>query len=346
VARADQSRPPIRYRELPAGSRSGASGVAAEQALRQRLRTLFRAATEPPPLSAVELAEVRFRLAQRAPASRAFLRFREWALVFACVLLGASVASAGVGLLRLVTEPAARGDMNPNSTRAVQGTQRMRSQAARVSRPTIAASADTKAVAPESAPTAEGRQSRPRSGFEIEADEASLAEKKQAEARALSLESIALGRALTKLRRERDPSAALVLFDQYAAEFPNGALRLESRVARIDALLALGRKSQALVELGGLPLERVARGPELRLLRAELWAERDCRRALSDFEPLLDGSTAGTIAERALHGRAVCRLQLGDRARAASDLRTYLERYPNGAFANEIRKSLAAGNLE
>jgi hypothetical protein len=346
MARADQSRPPIRYREFSIGSRSGASGVADEQALRQRLRTLFRAAAEPQPLSAVELAEVRFRLAQRAPASRAFMRFREWALVLACVLLGASVASAGAGLLRLVSGPPVRDAMNPGSPRAVQGTQRVRSQAARVSQPTVAASADTKAVAPEPAPTPGGRQSRPRSGFELEADDASLADRKQAEARALSLESVALGRALTKLRRERDPSAALVLFDQYAAEFPNGALRLESRVARIDALLALGRKSQALVELGGLPLERVARGPELRLLRAELWAERDCQRALSDFDALLAGSTSGTIAERALHGRAACRLQLGDRARAASDLRTYLERYPNGAFANEIRESLAAGNRE
>jgi hypothetical protein len=346
MARGDKARLPTRYREVPKRSASRASGLDAEQAMEQRLGAMFRAVAEPQPLSAAELAEVRFRLAQRSPASRAFVRFREWGLVLAFVLLGASVASAGVGLLQLFSEPRAETSSNSESMRVVQGPERARPPATRLSPLPSASSAFALEVAPEPEQVTDARQSRARSGFEIEADDAAISDKKQAEQRALTLESIALGRALTKLRRERDPNAALLLFDQYAAEFPNGALRLESRVARIDALLALGRKSEALSELAELPLQRVARGSELRLLRAELWAERDCQRALADFQALLDGSTSGSVAERALHGRAVCRLHLGDRARAASDLRAYLQRYPAGVFASEVRASLASGNLE
>ena len=42
-------------------------------------------------------------------------------------------------------------------------------------------------------------------------------------------------------------------------------------------------------------------------------------------------------AERALFGRSACLLQLGDRAGAERDFERYLERFPAGRFAAQIR---------
>jgi hypothetical protein len=153
----------------------------------------------------------------------------------------------------------------------------------------------------------------------------------------LAAESKVLEPAIAALRRERDPARALTLLGSYEAAFPHGVLSLEARVLRADALLALGRRSEALVLLDALPLDRVGRGVELRLVRAELRASGDCRSALPDFDRVLSGAPASGIEERALRGRSLCRASLGDAGGARSDAQRYLEKYPAGRFASELR---------
>lgn len=153
----------------------------------------------------------------------------------------------------------------------------------------------------------------------------------------LAAEAKALEPAIGSLRRDRDAARALTLLGRYEAEFPHGVLSLEARVLRVDALLALGRSKEALAALDGLPLERVGRGTELRLVRAELRAAGDCRSALPDFDRVLSAGATGAMEERALRGRALCRTSQGDAAGAKSDAVRYLDKYPAGRFAAELR---------
>jgi hypothetical protein len=156
----------------------------------------------------------------------------------------------------------------------------------------------------------------------------------------LARESAALERALTALKRDHDPGRALTLLERYAADFPAGVLRLEADIARVDANLALGQRPAALAILSRLPLERVGRGLELGVVRGELYAERDCSRALRDFERVLAANPPQSLDERALFGRASCRAQTGDAAGARADFERYLERYPNGRHAETARERL------
>lgn len=155
----------------------------------------------------------------------------------------------------------------------------------------------------------------------------------------LGLEASSLEAALTALRGGGTARAAqaLHLLDEHAKRFPAGALELEARVARVDALLTLGRRHEARRELSTLPIERVGRKQELRLIRAELRADDDCAAALVDFSVLVEQTLPAGLAERALFGRGACRLRSGDAAGAERDFSRYLERFPDGRFAASIR---------
>lgn len=155
----------------------------------------------------------------------------------------------------------------------------------------------------------------------------------------LGQEAASLEAALSALKAggKGNAARALVALDQHLQRFPGGTLELEARVARVDALLALGRRHEARRELSSLPIERVGRKNELRLIRAELRADDDCHAALSDFQVLVDQSLPSAWAERALFGRGACLLKLGDQAAAQRDFARYLERFPNGRFAEQIR---------
>jgi TolA-binding protein len=155
----------------------------------------------------------------------------------------------------------------------------------------------------------------------------------------LGLEAASLEAALKTLRGGGADHAqrGLRALEQHLREFPGGALELEARVARVDALLVLGRRQEARRELSALPIESVGRKNELRLIRAELRADDDCRAALSDFQVLVESPLPAGWAERALFGRGACLLKLGDQAGARRDFDRYLERFPNGRFAEQIR---------
>ncbi len=123
---------------------------------------------------------------------------------------------------------------------------------------------------------------------------------------------------------------------------------------RTEALLRLGRKTEALAELdrqspGGLP-----DGDERRLLRGELRAKAGrWRAALEDFDAVVQAASAAAARpdgaadpkasdrlERALWGRAAARGRLGDEAGARADLRAYLGRFPHGRFAPSVARLL------
>jgi tetratricopeptide (TPR) repeat protein len=159
----------------------------------------------------------------------------------------------------------------------------------------------------------------------------------------LGLEAASLEAALSALRAGGAERAgrALQALDQHLREFPRGTLELEARVARVDALLLLGRRQEARRALTALPIENVGRKNELRLIRAELRADDDCRSALSDFQVLVDQPLTAAWAERALFGRGACLLKLGDKAGAERDFARYLTQFPNGRFAAQIRAQTA-----
>jgi hypothetical protein len=127
----------------------------------------------------------------------------------------------------------------------------------------------------------------------------------------LVAESRLIARAIDALRRVRDPAAALAVLDQHQKQFPNGALRDEARFARIESLVASGDSSAALQLLGELRLDGHPRELELRLLEAELRAERgECETALATFDRILTNTEPGPNQRRALQGRAACLDQL------------------------------------
>jgi predicted Zn-dependent protease len=136
--------------------------------------------------------------------------------------------------------------------------------------------------------------------------------------------------------------------------FPGGVLAPEAAMLRAEALLQIGRKGDALVELDGLSLAQMPNSDEHHVLRGELRAAVGrWREALADFDIVLRshaGESADIVAptdvkargrlERALWGRALARSRLGDNAGARADLQECLRRFPGGRFASEATRLL------
>jgi hypothetical protein len=163
----------------------------------------------------------------------------------------------------------------------------------------------------------------------------------EAEESALAVESRLLGLALRELRQTHDARQALVRLDEYSARFPAGLLNEEAQAARVDALLLLGRRAEALTLLEKTTFTRLPRGGELTVLRGELRAASGrCRDALPDFAASVSNGSTAEVAERGLYGQGMCRAHLGDLAGAESDLRAYLNRFPSGRFRTSAQATL------
>jgi hypothetical protein len=157
---------------------------------------------------------------------------------------------------------------------------------------------------------------------------------------ALAVESASFQRAVRALRHDKDPKAALRAVDSYLAAWPSGLFHAEAMVARVEALLALGRRAEARNALDRLAPSSLPRGRELSVIRGELRAEAGrCNDADRDFAVALDGTDE--LAERALVGRANCRAHSHDDARARAGLEEYLRRFPNGRFADGAHRALS-----
>lgn len=155
----------------------------------------------------------------------------------------------------------------------------------------------------------------------------------------LGREAAMLEEALAALRERRDAHGALQRLDEYRSEFPNGQLRTEISRTRIEALLTLQRHPEALAEVRALR-KQVSGGAkaELWVVEGELLSSRDdCQGAVKAFDAALGASPARMHAERALAGRAHCRMTLGDARAAREDAAAYLRQYPQGRYADELR---------
>jgi hypothetical protein len=300
-----------------------------------RLGELFRSVEKPLPLSPAALARVHARLGSARHSSGMRRRFREVALACVMLLAGSSLALAGWGVNEWWAGRARRPPRVLESSASTTGTLPLGKRTApQAARQASQAAPDEAEQSPDIAvPVA------PRALVAKSADHGDNAA--PADSSELASESLALQAVLVKLRREHDAKGALALLDQSQPLFARGALAQEAQVARVDALLALGRQGDALTILNHLPLAHIGRGGELRLLRAELRAKQDCGLALADFDVLVRRPLSPALAERALYGRAACEVQVGDDSNAQRDFRDYLTRFPQGRFADGAQKQLS-----
>ena len=149
--------------------------------------------------------------------------------------------------------------------------------------------------------------------------------------------------ALSQLRHQGDPRAALVMLDAYARAFPHGVLETEASRTRLEALIRLDDRKTALALLDAMPRLSDEPGTDLLLTRAELRAAAGrFREALADFTEIVEGEGGAPAAgARALYGRAVCLGRLAEDDRARADLLAYQRRFPGGRFATEVRRLLS-----
>jgi hypothetical protein len=160
---------------------------------------------------------------------------------------------------------------------------------------------------------------------------------------ALAKESRLLARAIAELRQDGNAKQSLATLDQHDREFGSGSpLSPEANAARIEAMLRLGRHTQALALLDAMALATTGPQREMLVARAELRFDQGRRgAALLDFDRLLTGAVKpDAVTERARFGRATCRAQLGDVQGAQSDLAAYLASFPEGRFAARARQEL------
>ena len=157
----------------------------------------------------------------------------------------------------------------------------------------------------------------------------------------IAIEQALLSQAMKTLRDDRDAQASLALLAQHAQRFSDSAFASEATMLRIEALLALGRRDEALSALDGAPLASLPNRDEQLVVRGELRAaDRRWRAAEQDFDEVLRerslpaaSARARDLQERALWGRAAARSRLGDEDGARADLELYLRHFPAGRFA-------------
>lgn len=153
------------------------------------------------------------------------------------------------------------------------------------------------------------------------------------------------GRALSEiyrlLRAEKNAILALQRLDDFSAAFPASRLQSEAQLARVEALIATSNYGEATRALEHVNPDSSSIRRMVRVTRGELLVkEHNCEQAVVEFDKVIAERVQDVFEERALYGRASCRLESGDIARARSDLARCLERHPKGVRAAKIEKQL------
>lgn len=142
--------------------------------------------------------------------------------------------------------------------------------------------------------------------------------------------------------RSGDARGALARIDERERTFGAGLLEQEAAVVRVEALVTLGRSSEALARVEALALDGHPRRDELQLIRGELRASGNrCQVAARDFDELLARPIGRPLEERARYGRAVCLAREGRQEAARAAFSDYLQRFPEGRFASQARAAVA-----
>jgi hypothetical protein len=127
----------------------------------------------------------------------------------------------------------------------------------------------------------------------------------------LSDETRRLFAAISHLRREANPAGALQEIDAYRRAYPQAHFATEARMLRIEALVALGDRRQALDELSVEAIPSLPRGEELWVLRGEILVQlKRPREAIEAFDAALRMARTDALIERALSGRATAQRDL------------------------------------
>ncbi len=156
-------------------------------------------------------------------------------------------------------------------------------------------------------------------------------------------ESTYITQALRALRQQQSPASALQALDSYDANFGAGAFSAESQALRVEALVAMNRRREAIAVLDLMLAHPLPGGEARRLLRAELHAALgNFSAAVLDLDFVLDTQVdaPSSVVERALWARAVAHDHLGAHTAARADLREYTRRFPQGQFVPNVQKRL------
>ena len=145
---------------------------------------------------------------------------------------------------------------------------------------------------------------------------------------------------IARLRKDvlSDYAGALDALKTYDTRFPNGSLRGEVQVSRVELLGRLGRNDEALAESARLldtPWGK-ERAPDLHLLRGNLYRQslRDFARAEAEYARVSDNH--GPAGDEAQFQRAFCLERLGQAPAALHMYESYLKR-PHPRHAAEAK---------
>ncbi|HJX52285.1 MAG TPA: hypothetical protein VJ801_05920 [Polyangia bacterium] len=120
-------------------------------------------------------------------------------------------------------------------------------------------------------------------------------------------ESHSLASVIEPWHRTHNVGAALALLDAHEQRYPNGNMRLETRMLRVEIYLAKGRETEALAVLDSLALSGIPRARELQTVRGELRIKAGrCPEGKRDLGDVLEKGLADPLAKRAAQALHHC----------------------------------------
>ena len=144
---------------------------------------------------------------------------------------------------------------------------------------------------------------RPKGVFEAPAPTLSVAKEESP----IVAESRSLASVIEPWHRTHNASAALALLDAHEQSYPNGHMRLETRVLRAKIYLAQGRETEALAVLDSVALSGIPRARELQTVRGELRIKAGrCPEGKRDLGDVLEKGLADSLAKRAARALHHC----------------------------------------